>query len=190
MANQTITSTEEMVGSGHATKADTLNRFALIEHDTDGTHGKPITALTASLPVFTGASKELVSKSVADTQTALEIPANGTFTDYTATSTVVGWSSFVTKSIWYKQIGKIVFVWINIYGPSNSTVVTISLPSTPTTGSLTYIPIFIQDNGANLTGRLDIIGSVTLTAYPSLSGLAWTASGNKGLWAMFQYMVA
>ena len=152
--------------------------------------GETLSGLTASLPVFTGASKELVSKSVADTQTALEIPANGTFTDYTATSTVVGWLSFVTKAIWYKQIGKIVFVWIAIYGTSNSTGVTFSLPSTPTTGSLTYIPIFIQDNGASLTGRLDILGSATFTAYANLSGGGWTASGTKGLWAMFQYMVA
>ncbi|MFH1320311.1 MAG: hypothetical protein ABII90_06645 [Bacteroidota bacterium] len=38
MADQTITSSEEMVGSGHATKSDTLNRLTLIEHHTDGTH--------------------------------------------------------------------------------------------------------------------------------------------------------
>jgi len=38
MADQTIASTEEMVGSGHATKADTLNRLTLVEHHTDGGH--------------------------------------------------------------------------------------------------------------------------------------------------------
>lgn len=41
-ADQTIKATEEMVGSGHATKADTLNRLALIEHNTDGTHKKTL----------------------------------------------------------------------------------------------------------------------------------------------------
>ena len=39
--------------------------------------GETLTGLTASLPVFTGASKELVSKSVADTRTALGITALG-----------------------------------------------------------------------------------------------------------------
>jgi hypothetical protein len=38
MADQTIKATEEMVGSGHATKADTLNRLVLVEHGTDGAH--------------------------------------------------------------------------------------------------------------------------------------------------------
>jgi len=38
MADQRIAYTEEMVGSGHPTKADTLNRHALVEHNTDGTH--------------------------------------------------------------------------------------------------------------------------------------------------------
>jgi hypothetical protein len=38
MADQRITSAEELVGSGHATKTDTLNRLALIEHNNDGTH--------------------------------------------------------------------------------------------------------------------------------------------------------
>ena len=37
-ADQTIASTEEMVGRGHATKADTLNRAFLVEHDDDGVH--------------------------------------------------------------------------------------------------------------------------------------------------------
>jgi len=37
-AEQTIKSTEEMVGSGHATKSDTLNRALLVSHSSDGTH--------------------------------------------------------------------------------------------------------------------------------------------------------
>lgn len=36
--------------------------------------GETLSGLTASLPVFTGANKELVSKSVADTLTALQLP--------------------------------------------------------------------------------------------------------------------
>uniref|UniRef100_A0A6M3K409 Uncharacterized protein n=1 Tax=viral metagenome TaxID=1070528 RepID=A0A6M3K409_9ZZZZ len=37
-AEQTIKATEEMVGSGHATKTDTLNRALLVSHSSDGTH--------------------------------------------------------------------------------------------------------------------------------------------------------
>ncbi|MBI5902738.1 MAG: right-handed parallel beta-helix repeat-containing protein [Deltaproteobacteria bacterium] len=38
MAEQRIQYTEEMVGAGHPTKADTLNRLMLVEHGTDGAH--------------------------------------------------------------------------------------------------------------------------------------------------------
>ncbi len=39
MSDQRIQYSEEMVGAGHPTKADTLNRLALVEADSDG-HGK------------------------------------------------------------------------------------------------------------------------------------------------------
>ena len=48
MADQSIQYTEEMVGAGHGTKADTLNRHSLIEHNTDGTHGALTTAAPAT----------------------------------------------------------------------------------------------------------------------------------------------
>ena len=38
MTDQRIQYNEEMVGAGHPTKADTLNRLVLVEHNTDGTH--------------------------------------------------------------------------------------------------------------------------------------------------------
>lgn len=38
MADQRIAYTEEMVGSGHPSKSDTLNRLSLVEHNNDGTH--------------------------------------------------------------------------------------------------------------------------------------------------------
>lgn len=40
MADQRIIFSEEMVGFNHPTKADTLNRLSLIEHNSDGTHSK------------------------------------------------------------------------------------------------------------------------------------------------------
>ena len=61
-ADQTIASTEEMVGSGHATKTDTLNRHGLVEHNTDGTHAAitptSVTsagAISGTTGTFTGA---------------------------------------------------------------------------------------------------------------------------------------
>jgi len=65
MSDQRIQYTEEMVGNGHPTKADTLNRFGNVEHDTDGTHQKAISHLTASRAVLTDGSKKLVSDEAA-----------------------------------------------------------------------------------------------------------------------------
>lgn len=74
-ADQTIAYTEEMVGSGHPTKADTLNRHGLVEHNTDGTHQKPISHLTASRGVVTDADKKLASDEAA-TGTGSPVRAN------------------------------------------------------------------------------------------------------------------
>lgn len=40
MADQRIQHTEEMVGYGHASKSDTLNRLVMVQHNNDGTHEK------------------------------------------------------------------------------------------------------------------------------------------------------
>ena len=44
MADQRIQYAEEVVGAGHPTKADTLNRRGDVEHATDGTHKLPTVA--------------------------------------------------------------------------------------------------------------------------------------------------
>ena len=46
----------------------------------------------------------------------LDMVTSVAWTDYSATSTIVGWSSYTTKSIFYKKIGKLVFVQFVISG--------------------------------------------------------------------------
>ncbi|MFH1738900.1 MAG: hypothetical protein ABIH23_07810 [bacterium] len=55
-ADQTIAATEEMVGSGHATKTDTLNRLGLVGHETDGTHKTTISTTGGTLTIDETAS--------------------------------------------------------------------------------------------------------------------------------------
>lgn len=52
MANQRILYTEEMVGYGHPTKADTLNRHAMVQHNEDGTHALAGNLTNATLCAF------------------------------------------------------------------------------------------------------------------------------------------
>ena len=58
MADQRIQYSEEMVGAGHPTKSDTLNRRGDVEHATDGTHKIPKVADT----VLSGAPAVLTIK--------------------------------------------------------------------------------------------------------------------------------
>lgn len=50
MSDQRIQYTEKMVGAGHPTLTDTLNRLSLIEHNTDGTHKFGVVFLERYLP--------------------------------------------------------------------------------------------------------------------------------------------
>ncbi len=79
MADMRIQYTEEMVGANHPTKADSLNRLALVEHNSDGTH-KRLTAVTdpwIDVRGF-GAKGDGVTDDTAAIQAALDsVPAAG-----------------------------------------------------------------------------------------------------------------
>ena len=68
MADQRILSTERMVGAGHATLADTLNRLALIDHNTDGTHKSTAVVLAAEKGAINGVATLDASGLVPDAQ--------------------------------------------------------------------------------------------------------------------------
>jgi len=85
MADERIQYTEEMVGAGHPTKADTLNRRADVEHNADGTHkaaaitsgGGILHSLATAANDFLAASGAgvFVKKTLAQTKTILGIDA-------------------------------------------------------------------------------------------------------------------
>jgi len=58
MANMRILATEEMVGYGHATKADTLNRLTMVEHSEAGVHGAAARASMGTAPFVLGADAD------------------------------------------------------------------------------------------------------------------------------------
>jgi hypothetical protein len=92
----------------------------------------------------------------------------GVWADYSAVSTIVGWASFTTKKVSTKRIGKLVFVWFDIEGTSNTTgESTISLPYAINStlgsakfvaqmadngGAAEWIPAYVQSSGIVVTG--------------------------------------
>jgi hypothetical protein len=116
------------------------------------------------------------------------------WTDYSATSTVVGWSSTTIKLIYYKRIGKLVFVAFDINGTSDSATATFTLPHT-SAGPFTQLNgILVRNNGTTSTtpGRITILnGGVTCQAGLNMSNAAgFTASGEKRILGQFWYEAA
>jgi hypothetical protein len=116
-----------------------------------------------------------------------------TFIDYSAISTIVGWTSYTTKLVWYRQIiVKHYFVQARIVGTSNSLTTSITLPSAQQGGIRLRIPVQAIDNGgAYAWGVGDLpVSSNVLTLYPTLAMGNWTAGGTKEINVAFEYEAA
>lgn len=116
----------------------------------------------------------------------------GVWSDYSAVSTIVGWSSFTTKQIYTKNIGKTVFVNYRIEGNSDSTATTFTLPLTSSNTIINRAAGVSYDNGTNqaMSGLIDLAANsaiVYLYKDMSTAGTAWTASGNKKVYGQFFY---
>lgn len=112
------------------------------------------------------------------------------WTDYSATSTIVGWSSYTTKNIYYKDIGKTRFVTYVLAGTSNSTSTTFTVPSASSNTVDTVFASRAMDNsveGATGLGAL-LPNSSTVNCYRSALA-AWTASGTKVVAGQFTYQL-
>ncbi len=104
-----------------------------------------------------------------------------TWTDYSTTSTIVGWSAGATIVLKYCIIGKLMFVQYNISGTSNSTAVSFTLPNTAN-GTQGFPTAFITDNSAPLltNGYTSIVtGTSHVDVYSTGQGAGWTASNLK-----------
>ena len=114
----------------------------------------------------------------------------GTWTDYSSTSTIVGWSSYTTKQLNYKKDGTRVYVQFWLDGTSDSNAVNFTLPYTANTANYSQI-VRIMDNGTYATGCITLgASSSTVSAYPAATGGTWTTSGNKRVLGEFWYEAA
>lgn len=114
----------------------------------------------------------------------------GTWTDYSASSTIVGWSSFTTKQLYYKDIGKTRFVYFKFDGTSNSTTTSFTLPSASSNTADYGGPVRTDDNGVTGLGHYVLpANSATVAAYYGVTAAAWTASGTKRLLGQFTYQL-
>ncbi len=110
------------------------------------------------------------------------------WTDYSGTSTIVGWTSYTTKQLNYKKIGTLVFVQMWLDGTSNNIATTFTLPFAAVAANFGG-PIRIMDNGTYALGIYTLPGSSSLvTVLPAPTGGTWTASGTKRVLGEFWYV--
>jgi len=116
------------------------------------------------------------------------------WTDYFSTSTKVGWSS-PSGSIFYKLIGKILFVSYEIDGTSNDTVTHFTLPYSRPADSNMYMDFSCTFKNAGsysaTPGMVEIANSSNVVNfYTSFAGGAWTGSSEKLVRGQFWIEIA
>lgn len=105
-------------------------------------------------------------------------------TDYSGVSTIVGFSSFSTKILQYKKVGKTVTVYFYLVGTGNNIATTFTLPFTMNANVADLLNTdYAIDNGGTPTPGVWIMfaNSATVTLYPTAAGGNWTASGARTL---------
>ena len=113
------------------------------------------------------------------------------FTDYSATSTITGFSAYSNKYIFYKRIGFTVNLWFFFTGTSNVNTFQFTVPYT-VKNSTGYLPSctlsFAKDGGSDTdfgmtSGMVRAFATYStnvLRLDRSGSGTGWTNSGDKG----------
>lgn len=113
--------------------------------------------------------------------------AEGTYTDYSGDSTIVGWASFTNKVIKYIKIGKLVYVYFYLTGTSNNATTTFTIPDAAENGFFLFLA---YDNGSTFAvAQAQIIGS-TVTCYKDIFGGAFAASNTKYAMGQFWYVAS
>lgn len=114
--------------------------------------------------------------------------------DYSATSTVVGWSSFTVKIIRYRIIGKQIFVQYQLQGTSISSTTTFTLPNTSINIEVNQNNLTV-DNSVVSLGLLQITSNSNIVSFAKWTAInsntsTFTASGTKMVKGQFFYEIA
>jgi hypothetical protein len=136
-------------------------------------------AITIDAVPTDGSTNAVSSNGVFD---ALALKADKTsWIDYSATSTVIGWSSFTNKNIFYKIIDDCLFCYFLIEGTSNSTSTSFTLPfNSLQTNLFTSTLMYNNGNAVTTVSKTDTAsGSNLIRLYPTVAGANWVASNTK-----------
>lgn len=167
--------------SEHVLKAASAANTITLKNNEDGTF---------SVKLGESSPTEIFKISASGIAVPANIPTEGAWTDYSGSSTIVGWSSYTLKRILYKDIGKTRFVTFVLYGTSNSTAVSFTLPTASLSNGRIDFPIRAIDNNAEGAIGVGYLADSSASVECYKSGLAaWTASNSKLAAGQFTYQL-
>jgi len=117
--------------------------------------------------------------------------ADGTWTDYSSTSTITGSASWVTKQIFYKQVGKTIYVAFTLITASvNTATMTFTVPVAAAAGLSDWIfPYSAKDVSTYAVGMGDLhTGASVVTLYKDPTYGAFAGSGAREVYGQFWYV--
>ncbi len=116
------------------------------------------------------------------------------WTEWSGSASEDGWSGTPTVDIWYKKIGKMVFVKFSIDGTSDAANAQFELPYACTTTAVRFTCVG-EDNGSDITGGasgvINFNNASRVELQPdqgsNLNIAGWTSSGAKSVSGQFFY---
>jgi len=114
------------------------------------------------------------------------------WTDYSAVSTITGFAAYTQKEIYYKRIGKLVFVSYGIGGNSDGVDVRFTLPyAIGAVNPSISVPIIAKDAGTQITTAVCYLqaGGGSAAFFTTIAAAAWTNSSTRSTSGQFFYEV-
>jgi len=170
--------------NGNITNANIAAGAAIVGSKLDLSSPGNIGASTPGVASFTSAN----ATSIYSSGDIYTVP----LTNYSSLTTANGWASFSGKEVYYRKVGKIVYVSFYIGGASNSTASTFTVPFTAAD-----IPAYwggpmvgCTDNGTEVsTAARAVVGfnSNLVTLFKDMGLGPWTNSGTKVVYGSLWY---
>jgi hypothetical protein len=114
----------------------------------------------------------------------------GYWTDYSSSSTIVGWSSLTTQVLQLCILNNMLLVYVNLIGTSNVTTVSFTL-SKNSLWSMNIPCLMCMDNGSWKTANgIVSMSGATATCHLDNIGTGWTGSGTKSIEGQFFYRIS
>jgi len=107
--------------------------------------------------------------------------------DYSATSTITGWSSYTTKLIKYQVVGNIMRVMVQIEGTGTGTSVSFTLPNSATAWGTQYFILHTRNNTTQSASVATVAanGSTVTVSNSASTTSSWTNAVGRDVQGQF-----